>query len=281
MSPEHYKFLTALLSRECGLVLNADKTYLAETRLAPVARQFGRKDIDDLIANVMSNATRQSIEAIIDAMVTNETYFFRDRRPFVHFATETLPRLIEARKSERRLRIWSAATSTGQEVYSLAMILSTFATELAGWRVNLIGTDISNQALARARSGIYSQFEVQRGLPIKQLIKHFTKMGEHWRIKPALREDVTFMRSNLLTDISEMGDADVIFCRNVLIYFDQERRASVLKELTSKLQPDGALYLGGTETVAGAANVLSPVDGVRGCYQPIPMFSADENALAV
>ena len=151
MLPEHYKFLTALLRRECGLVLDADKTYLAESRLAPVARQFGRDDIDDLIANVMAAAPRQAITAIVDAMVTNETYFFRDRQPFTHFATETLPQLIEARQDTKRLQIWSAAASTGQEAYSLAMILSTYAAQLAGWRVSLIGTDISHQAIARAK----------------------------------------------------------------------------------------------------------------------------------
>ena len=131
MSPEYFKFLTALLRRECGLILDEDKTYLAESRLAPVVRQFGREDIDALIANVMATAPRQVITAIVDAMVTNETYFFRDRQPFTHFATETLPALIEARRDVKRLQIWSAAASTGQEAYSLAMILSTYAEQLA------------------------------------------------------------------------------------------------------------------------------------------------------
>jgi chemotaxis protein methyltransferase CheR len=154
MSPEHFQFLAALLRRECGLVLDTYKTYLAESRLAPVARQFGREDIDDLIANVMATGSRQAITSIIDAMVTNETYFFRDRHPFTHFAKETLPRLIEARRDTKRLQIWSAAASTGQEAYSLAMILSACAAELAGWRINLLGTDISHQAITRAKTGI-------------------------------------------------------------------------------------------------------------------------------
>lgn len=269
MSPEHYQFLTALLRRECGLILDEDKTYLAESRLAPVARQFGREDIDDLIAHVMATAPRQVITAIIDAMVTNETYFFRDRQPFTHFATETLPALIEARREERRLQIWSAAALTGQEAYSLAMILSAYAEELAGWRVSLIGSDISHKAIARAKTGIYSQFEVQRGLPIKQLVRHFEKVGDHWRVKPALREDVQFQQMNLLQDVSPLGSFDAIFCQNVLLYFDTDGRRNVLDQISKALRPDGALYLGGAETITGISQAFTPVDDTRGVYRPL------------
>lgn len=269
MTPEHYKFLTALVHRECGLVLDPEKTYLAESRLAPVSRQLGREDIDDLISNVMAMKSRDSVKAIIDAMVTNETYFFRDKAPFEHFATHALPRLLEERKSTRRLRIWSAAASSGQEAYSLAMILADHARALAGWRVSILGTDISSQALAQAEAGRYSQFEVQRGLPIKQLVKHFDKAGEQWQVKPALKKAVTFRQFNLMANLATLGEFDVVFCRNVLIYFNLEARTKILDGIAKNLSSSGTLYLGGAETVNGLSESfdLERNVGARGVYR--------------
>ncbi|MEQ9123742.1 MAG: protein-glutamate O-methyltransferase CheR, partial [Alphaproteobacteria bacterium] len=214
MNPKHYQFLTALLQRECGLVIDKEKTYLAESRLAPVARRFGHADIDALIANIMATKSRESVRAVVDAMVTNETFFFRDRKPFDHFEQHVLPELLETQAARKQIRIWSAAASTGQEAYSLAMILDKHKMRMAGWRNAIVGTDISEQALARAKAADYSQFEVQRGLPVKMLVQYFDQKGERWHLKPTIKQAVQFERFNLLDDPASLGKFDVVFCRN-------------------------------------------------------------------
>ncbi|MBL4801482.1 MAG: protein-glutamate O-methyltransferase CheR, partial [Emcibacter sp.] len=200
------------------------------------------------------------------AMTTNESFFFRDNTPFDLFREDVLPSLLKSRATSKRLRIWCAAASTGQEPYSLAIILSEMQAKLAGWKVEIVGTDLSQQVLDKAKAGIYSQFEVQRGLPIKLLMKYFTQAGEMWQISEKIRNMVTYKPFNLLDSFSGLGTFDVIFCRNVLIYFHQETKAQVLDRLRRQLPDDGTLFLGAAETVLGLTDKFKPVQGKRGMY---------------
>jgi chemotaxis protein methyltransferase CheR len=203
-------------------------------------------------------------------MTTNESYFFRDKLPFEHFRDTMLPALMAARGSGRRLRVWCAAASTGQEPYTLAMILRDLQPKLAGWTVDILATDLSTEVLERARSGLYSQFEVQRGLPIQYLMKYFTQRGDNWEIAPDIRAMVQFRPLNLLRDVSSLGIFDIVFCRNVLIYFDQATKIDVLKRLSRLTAPDGYLVLGAAETVVGLTDAFRPHPDKRGLYLPQP-----------
>jgi chemotaxis protein methyltransferase CheR len=204
---------------------------------------------------------------VIEAMTTNESFFFRDERPFTHFKTQALPRLLSARASSAKLRIWSAAASTGQEAYSLAMILAENKAIIGQRAIEILGTDIAREPLARAQEGLYSQFEVQRGLPIQNLVKYFRKDGLNWRISDNIRAMVQFKISNLLFDIRGLGQFDIVFCRNVLIYFDQPTKARVLEAIARQMAPDGILYLGGAETVLGITSAFVAQAGERGVYE--------------
>jgi chemotaxis protein methyltransferase CheR len=206
--------------------------------------------------------------AALDAMMTHESFFFRDTRPFDEFRKVILPSLLESRATSRRIRIWCAAASTGQEPYSLAMILREEAAKLAGWTVEIVGTDIAPAALNYAKAGLYTQFEVQRGLPIQLLVKYFTKDGDSWRVNQPLRDMVRYSEFNLLGDARTLGVFDVVFCRNVLIYFDQETKSQVLGRLAGQMSKDGYLFLGGAETVIGLTSHFLPVPGQRGIYAP-------------
>jgi chemotaxis protein methyltransferase CheR len=199
-------------------------------------------------------------------MTTNESFFFRDSKPFELFQAETLPMLLRTRAQRRSIRIWSAACSTGQEPYSLAMILREEAAKLAGWRIEIVATDLSTEVLEKAKVGLYSQFEVQRGLPIKFLMKHFAQVSEMWQIDASIRAMVKFRELNLLEDLNPLGQFDVIFCRNVLIYFDQLTKRTVLERMAKLMPADGVLYLGGAETVLGVSEQFKPVPGQRGVY---------------
>jgi chemotaxis protein methyltransferase CheR len=203
---------------------------------------------------------------VVEAMTTNETFFFRDKIPFDHLRETILPTLLKARANRRSLRIWSAACSTGQEPYSIAMCLKERAQELAGWRIEIIATDLSQEVLEKAKSGIYSQFEVQRGLPVQLLVKYFTQIGEHWQISPEIRGMVQHRQLNLLQDFSHLGKFDVIFCRNVLIYFDQDTKTGIFGRLAKALEPDGMLLLGAAETVVGISAAFRPHPDRRGLY---------------
>jgi chemotaxis protein methyltransferase CheR len=215
---------------------------------------------------------------VVEAMTTNETFFFRDKLPFEHFRDTVLPALIEARAREKRIRIWCAACSTGQEPYSLAMALKSntdgLGAKLAGFRIDIVGTDISGDVLERAKSGIYSQFEVQRGLPIHQLVKFFSQTGEAWQIAAEIRAMVQFRTLNLLKDFSALGTFDIVFCRNVLIYFDQQTKIGVLNRLARQIPVDGFLSLGAAETVVGLTDAFKPMTDRRGLYVPNPAKAA-------
>lgn len=270
MKQADFMHLAALLRERSGLVLGEEKSYLVQSRLAPIARKWGLRDVESLIrALVQPGAVRNGaamIDDVVDAMTTNESFFFRDNLPFDQFREVILPALMSARASTRKLRIWSAACSSGQEPYSLAMILHEMGSRLQGWQVDILATDISRAMIARAREGLYTQFEVQRGLPIQRLAKHFTQEGDRWRLNDDLRAMVKFREHNLLEGAHSLGRFDVIFCRNVLIYFDQPTKAKVLATLADALSDDGYLLLGGAETVLGISDRFRGLPGHRGLY---------------
>jgi len=263
-----YEFLRRLLKERSGLDLAADKQYLVESRLIPLARRAGLAGIAELTAKMMRGGSEALTAEVVEAMTTNETFFFRDKIPFDHLRETVLPELLQARASRRSLRIWCAASSSGQEPYSIAMCLKEFAPTLAGWRVEILATDLSQAVLEKSRAGIFSQFEVQRGLPIHMLVKHFTQVGELWQLNADIRAMVQHRQLNLLQDFSHLGMFDVIFCRNVLIYFDQETKTGVLNRIGRQLEPDGYLVLGAAETVVGLTDAFKPVADKRGLYAP-------------
>ena len=266
MNPQDFEFISTLLKDRSGLVLTPDKSYLLESRLMPVARKREMKGLDELIAHIRSTKQEALILEVTEAMTTNESFFFRDIKPFDIFKDTVLPHLIKTRGGGKSFKIWCAAASSGQEPYSPSIVLRDAAAKLPGWRTSIVGTDISHDILAKAKAGVYSQFEVQRGLPIQQLLKYFTKKDEMWEAKQEVRDLVTYKYFNLLNDLTPLGKCDVVFCRNVLIYFDQETKGKVLDQIAKLLPPDGVLFLGGAETVLGITEKFKPLAGLRGVY---------------
>lgn len=273
MTPLDYDFFRTRLKARSGLVLSADKQYLVESRLLPVARKAGLGGLSELVAVLQRDDAGGLMTAVVEAMTTNETFFFRDKTPFDNFRSVVLPALLAARRATRTLRIWCAAASTGQEPYSLAIALKESEHDLAGWRIDLLATDLSQEVLEKARQGIYSQFEVQRGLPIQLLIKYFSQVGDAWRIAPEIRAMVKYQQLNLLSDFSRLGVFDLIFCRNVLIYFDQETKISVLDRLARVAAADGYLVLGAAETIVGLSECFNIMAEHRGLYVPKSRFA--------
>jgi chemotaxis protein methyltransferase CheR len=267
VTPLDYDYLRKLLKDRSGLVLSVDKQYLVESRLTPLARKAGIASLGELVAKLRSNNERLAVD-VVEAMTTNESFFYRDKIPFDHFRDTIMPGLLAGRARERRLRIWCAAASTGQEPYSLAMCLKEMKDKLVGWRVEILGTDLSTEVLEKAKAGVYSQFEVQRGLPIQMLVKHFSQVGDTWHISPEIRAMVQYRPLNLLSDFAHLGSFDVVFCRNVLIYFDQETKIGVLNRIARLLDPDGFLVLGAAETVVGLTDAFKPLVDKRGLYAP-------------
>jgi chemotaxis protein methyltransferase CheR len=267
VTPLDYEYLRKLLKERSGLMLSADKQYLVESRLTPLVRKTGLASIGELVTK-LRGANESLIVNVVEAMTTNESFFYRDKIPFDHFRDAIIPGLMAARAREQRLRIWCAAASTGQEPYSLAMCLKEIKAKLGGWRVEILGTDLSTEVLEKAKAGVYSQFEVQRGLPIQMLVKYFSQVGDTWQIAPDIRAMVQYKPLNLLADLAHLGRFDVVFCRNVLIYFDQETKISVLNRISRLLEPDGYLVLGAAETVVGLTDAFKPVSDKRGLYTP-------------
>ncbi len=267
MKADDFNMFQSLLKQRSGLVLSRDKAYLLESRLMPVARKWSLRGLDELAQSVRSKKDERLLKDITEAMTTNESSFFRDTKPYEQFRTLTLPGLLKSRASARKIRIWSAACSSGQEPYSLAMVLKEEGAKLAGWNIEIVATDISSEILAKAKAGIYTQFEVQRGLPITHLVKYFRQRGDKWELTPDIRSMVTFREFNLLGDLRPLGQFDVVFCRNVLIYFDQPTKTRVLEGTSRLLNADGVLFLGGAETVLGITDKFKPLDGQRGVYQ--------------
>jgi chemotaxis protein methyltransferase CheR len=270
VTPHDYDFLRKCLRQRSGLVLSADKQYLVESRLLPVARKAGLGSLVELVGALKRGNAEALTTTVVEAMTTNESFFFRDKTPFENFGSTIMPALLAARQNSRTIRIWCAAASAGQEPYSLAMALKQMERKIEGWRIDLIATDLSNEVLEKARQGIYSQFEVQRGLPIALLVKYFTQVGDMWQIAPEIRAMVKFRQFNLLSDFYHFGTFDLIFCRNVLIYFDQEMKINVLNRLSEVIAGDGYLVLGAAETVVGLTDRFKTMTDLRGLYMPSP-----------
>ena len=266
MNVTDFELIAQLLKERSGLALNKEKAYLLESRLNPVARKWNFSGFDELAQAIRTKNDEALLVDVTEAMTTNESFFFRDQRPFDQFKDIVLPYLLEARAAKRSFRVWSAACSSGQEPYTLAMLLNEQADKLAGWRVEIVATDLSNEILDKAKEGLYSQFEVQRGLPITLLVKHFVQVGDRWQIDDSLRKMIKFQQFNLLGDFSSLGRFDVVFCRNVLIYFDMPTKTQVLEGIAGLLPPDGFLYLGGAETVLGTTDRFQIIQGQRGIY---------------
>ncbi len=268
MTPPEYEYLRKFLRDHSGLDLSADKQYLIESRLLPLARKAGLSGIGELVQKLQGPGSSALSVSVVEAMTTNETFFFRDKVPFDHFRDTIMPEVLKARAARKSVRIWCAAGSTGQEPYSLAMSLKEMGAALTGWRVEIVATDLSQEVLEKAKAGIYSQFEVQRGLPIQLLVKYFKQTGETWQINPELRAMIQHRQLNLLHDFSQLGAFDVIFCRNVLIYFDQDTKINIFNRIARQIEPDGFLVLGAAETVVGLTDAFRPIPERRGLYKP-------------
>ena len=278
MTPADYDFIRKVLKERSGYLLSPDKHYLIDSRLTPLARQQGCATLAELVQKMKMPGADALLARVTETMTINESFFFRDKIPFDRFKDTILPALMEARRPARRLRIWCSACSTGQEPYSLAMILKSMSEKLVGWQFDIVATDISRDVLERAKAGIYSQFEVQRGLPIQMLMQFFQQVGEQWRVSEDIRRMVQFRHLNLLERFTMLGTFDVVFCRNVLIYFDQSTKADVLERIGQQLAPEGFLVLGAAETVVGLSDSFKPHADKRGLYMrggtPKPAFPA-------
>ncbi len=268
-----------ILKSDSGLVITKDKGYLLESRLLPIAKEASCADLKELAHKIEQPSGRELRKSVVEAMTTNETSFFRDTRPFDNLRDVILPFFIKKRSTTKRLRIWSAACSSGQEPYSIAMIIREMADKLAGWNIEIIATDLSEEILDKAKKAEYTQFEVQRGLPVQMLVKYFEQHGDKWCVKDDIRRMINFQPLNLLGDYSAMGSFDIIFCRNVLIYFDPEDKAKILNKIHRVLNKDGVLLLGGAETVIGLDVEFKGIDSHRGMYMPKDGVFLQEDAM--
>jgi chemotaxis protein methyltransferase CheR len=247
--PENYRFLQQRLYSQVGIVLEDNKHYLFESRLAPIVKQLGLNSVNDLCAFLHTERNPEVDQQVGEAMTTNETYFFREPSQYEAIRTVLLPKLMEDRKETRSIRCWSAASSTGQEAYSLAMLL--LQEGLSSWNIQILGTDFSSAVVNRARSGIYQQIEVNRGLPASLLVKHFCRSGLEWKLNETVRRMAQFETIDLRNSMRTLGPFDLVFCRNVMIYFDDKTKRNIMKELHSTLFRGGWLLLGGAESVFG------------------------------
>jgi chemotaxis protein methyltransferase CheR len=250
LSATSFDWVRELLHRESAIVLDAGKEYLVEARLTPVARQMGLPGVGELVDSVRSHPDSDRTRRIVEAMTTNETSWFRDLEPFTALTTTVLPDLLPARRATERLRIWSAACSSGQEAYTVAMLLQDALPD-AGTRVSITATDLSRQMVERTRAGRFSQLEMNRGLPAALLVRHFTRVDREWEIDPALRRMVTAGECNLAAPLPRLGPFDVVYLRNVLIYFDLPTKQEILRRVREVMRPDGWLFLGAAETTLG------------------------------
>jgi len=266
MTEAEFEALRVFLKARSGLALSPDKRYLVESRLSAVCTRFKLDSLSHLVREIRTGRSIHLEKATIEAMTKNETFFFRDKTPFDLFQDVLLPKYLKERAAGRRLRIWCAAASSGQEPYSLAMLLKEASARMPGWHIDIVATDISTEVLEKAKAGIYNQFEVQRGLPIRLLVKYFTQTGDQWQISPEIRSMVDFRYLNLIDDFGRLGQFDIVYCRNVLIYFDAGLKADVLRRIANSMAPDGSLLLGASETVLGVTDALALDPAHRGLY---------------
>ncbi len=262
------QFLSGLVRQRSAIVLEPEKSYLLEARLAPLARAEGFQSIDAMVHHLRAQPANGLPRKVVEAMTTNETSFFRDLYPFEALRTVILPEVIRRRQAERRLTIWCAASSSGQEPYTVAMTLLEHFPQLAGWSIKVLGTDLSAGMVTRCRTGKYGQLEVNRGLPAALLLKYFEKKGMEWQIRPEVQRLCEFRELNLIEPWGPLPPMDVVFLRNVLIYFDVETKRSILRNVRGVLNPWGHLFLGGAETTLNLGDAFErlPLDKA-GCYR--------------
>ncbi len=266
-----FDFIRGLVMSDAGIVLEPGKEYLVDSRLGPLARREGIESIDVMVSTVRSGRNPDLRRKLVEAMTTNETTFFRDTDPFEYLATTILPKLIESRRAIRQLRIWYAAASTGQEPYSVSMLIREKFPELIAWTLTQIGTDFCRPALERAKAGRYSQVEVNRGLPAPLLVKYFDKRGMEWEIKDDIRRMVSYSELNLNAAWPSLGQFDIVFIRNVMIYFDPDAKKRILGNIFNLLPPDGHMFLGAAETTFNLDERFVRADNGRaGCYKKAP-----------
>jgi chemotaxis protein methyltransferase CheR len=274
LTPAAFDWVRSIVEAEAAIVIEPGKEYLVESRLAPLARAAGANDVSAYIDQLRRGPSRQVAQLLVEAMTTNETSWFRDGSPYELFETSLVPQLRTMRGSARQVRIWSAACSTGQEPYSLAILLRESLVR-EGWRTEIVATDIDEKVLAKARAGTYSQLEMNRGLPAAKLVQHFVRAGAGWRVSDELRAAVQFQRLNLAGPFPPMGQFDVVFLRNVLIYFSVETRRTILQQVRRMCRPDGYLVLGGAETTLGVDDQWERVVfGRATAYRPMSTLRA-------
>ncbi|MDR3739388.1 MAG: protein-glutamate O-methyltransferase CheR [Terracidiphilus sp.] len=264
-----YGFLRDLVFRLSQNVLDPSRDYMFDTRLTPVLRAQGMTHLEEFVQYLRLRRNPVLERAVAEAMTINETSFFRDGRPFELLRTQLLPELIEARRPLRRLRFWSAAASTGQEAYSIAMLLLDNFPELTGWTVQIEGTDLSTEVVERAQQGRYHRIEMNRGLPARKVLKHFDHLGEEWQVKPQLRRMCRFRVANLCEGLPFQERFDVILLRNVMLYFSQETRRSLMAQVHGLLAPDGVLFLGSTEQPADTSLWQAVLAGNTCHFRPV------------
>lgn len=258
-----------LVAQRSGNRLSTEQGYLMETRLQPVAERAGLPNVERLVAELRRSKSATLHDSVSEALTINETSFFRDQHPFDALRERILPKLIESRRASKQLSIWCAASSCGQEPYSIAMLLKEHFPQLADWNVRILATDLSDEMLRKSADGIYNQFEVNRGLPAKLLMKFFDRSGAHWQLKPDVRRMVEFRKLNL-THPWHMSSCDVVFLRNVLIYFDATTKAGILERVHRVLRPDGFLFLGGGEAILNPKLPFRREEIVKTvCYRPL------------
>ncbi len=258
-----------LLKGNSGLVLTQDKSYLIESRLKPVSKKWGYDDISTMTNILRGVPPKDLVKDIVEAMTTNETSFFRDIKPFEIFKTHVLPYYKNKLGHSKKIRIWCAAAASGQEPYSLAMTIKEEAAKMPGFNFEIVATDISQEILDQAKEGTYSQFEVQRGLPITHLMKYFTQNGDKWTINQDIKNMITYKYFNLLDPMASLGKFDIVFCRNVLIYFDPPTKKDVMERINGQINDDGFFFLGGAETVLGITDVFKGIKDRRGLYAKV------------
>lgn len=267
ISSADFDFISNVVRKQSAIVLEPGKEYLVESRIMPLVHQEGLDSIEDIVKKLRSGQANSLQAKVVEAMTTNETSFFRDLYPFELLKTKIIPELIEARASTRQINIWCGASSSGQETYSMLMMMRENFPQLLSWRVNFISSDISNNMLDRCRSGIYSQLEVNRGLPASLLVKYFQRIGMEWQIKEDLRKSAEFRIINLSENWPHLPSLDIIMLRNVLIYFDVEMKKSILGKIQKLLKPDGYLFLGAAETTLNLNENFARLNYKKtGCY---------------
>ncbi len=275
VSDSSSRILAGLLEARTGQQLTMSRRWRIETALSSLLKGRGIATLDELITILVMGREPALANLVVEALLNNETYFFRDRQPFDLLSNQFLPALAKARSSKKHLKIWSAGCSTGQEPYSLAMLFADEALKWQGWTIDILGTDVSTAVVDRARAGTYTQFEVQRGLGIQQMIRWFAESDDGWRAAEALRKTVRFQVHNILESAPHPGQFDIILCRNVLLYLSPEKRTMAFERLAAALAPDGALMLGAGETVIGQTTRFAADRETRGLYRLTDAANAD------